>query len=154
MLQEPEICFYDLPEPKVQYTETDTKKLHEYADRLSSIVWVVSATAEWFWFNKAWYDYTGLTESDASHWAWQDSFLHEDIRRVTGTFYESLSEHKPWEEVFMLRDKHGDYHWFLSRGTPSYNTVGEICNWVIIMTDVNECMASVDWKRLLKKGGN
>jgi PAS domain S-box-containing protein len=91
-----------------------------------------------FWYNKRWYDYTGTTYDEMQGWGWKKVHHPDHIDRATKNWTNALTEGKPWEDTFPLRNKEGEYRWFLSRAVPIHDDKGKILRWFGTNTDITE----------------
>lgn len=108
------------------------------ADNIANFAWIADAQGSIYWYNKRWYDYTGATLEDVRGFGWT-KFHHPDhIERAVEHYQSSLESGEPWEDVFPLRGKDGEYRWFLSRALPIRDKSGRIARWLGTNTDVTE----------------
>lgn len=123
-------------------------RLRMLADNISQLAWVTDPHGSLIWFNKRWYDYTGLTEADSlvNH----VPVHHPDhVDRVMTKFHDDLAAGREWEDTFPLRGRDGAYRWFLSRAKPIRDHSGQIVNWFGTNTDVTEMLEKEEQIRLL-----
>ena len=91
-----------------------------------------------FWFNERWFEYTGTTHEQMQGWGW-DKVHHQDhIERVTAHLKDALGKGQPWEDMFPLRSKTGEFRWFLSRAMPVRDKSGTIIRWFGTNTDITD----------------
>jgi PAS domain S-box-containing protein len=91
-----------------------------------------------FWYNRRWYDYTGTTFSEMAGWGWRSVHHPDHVDRVVEKFREHIVSGEPWEDVFPLRSRGGEYRWFLSRAMPIRDDKGEVTLWCGTNTDITE----------------
>jgi len=108
------------------------------ADNISQFAWITDETGKVLWFNRRWYDYTGVRADDVVT-ARRQKVLHPDhARRVREKFLDCLKRGTPWEDVFPLLGADGHYRWFLSRANPIYDQQGKVLRWFGTNTDVTQ----------------
>jgi PAS domain S-box-containing protein len=111
-------------------------RFRELADNMSQFAWTTDATGRRTWFNKRWYDYTGLTLEDVQGTEWQ-KLLHPDhVERVNRRIRESYESGAPWEDTYPLRGRDGNFRWFLTRAMPIRDEAGDVVRWFGTNTDV------------------
>jgi PAS domain S-box-containing protein len=108
------------------------------ANSIPPLAWMAHPDASIFWFNQRWYDYTGTASEEVSGGGWK-SLLHPDqAERVVSGIEQAWSTGNSWEDTFQLRDKDGNYRWFLSRALPIHDANGHIVRWFGTNTDITE----------------
>jgi PAS domain S-box-containing protein len=114
------------------------EKFRNLADSISQLAWMADENGYAFWYNKRWYEYTGAGFEQVRGWGWQQ-FLHpRHIQRVVEKISKCFRTGEYWEDTFPLRNKAGQYRWFLSRANPIRNARGDIIRWFGTNTDITE----------------
>ena len=108
------------------------------ADNIPQLAWVTDPDGAAFWYNKQWYDYTGLTFDQVQGWGWQSAHHPDHLQRVSERFAAALKNGQPWEDLFPLRRADGEFRTFLSRANPIRDPEGRITHWFGTNTDVTE----------------
>ncbi|QHT68247.1 PAS domain S-box protein [Rhodocytophaga rosea] len=91
------------------------------------------------YFNKRWYDYTGLSEEQSLRLGWQSVIHPDDLpiaieRRTIGR-----GKGEPYEvENRYRKGSDGAYRWHLARVVPIRNAEGKITLWVGTATDIHD----------------
>jgi PAS domain S-box-containing protein len=117
----------------------ELQTLRQLADGLPQIVWVALPDGSHEYYNKHWYDYTGLTFENSTAQAWRDLFHPDDRDRAEAMWAEALREGTPYETEFRFkRATDGEYRWFLGRALPQRDTEGNIVNWFGTCTDIHD----------------
>jgi len=125
------------------------ERFRTLAETISQFVWIANADGRIVWYNRQFYDYTGLTETDIAE-SLKTRVLHPDeAERVHASFRRSIETGEPWEETFRLRGRKGEYRWYLSRGKPVHDDDGRIIQWFGTNTDVTEQREREEQIRLL-----
>lgn len=107
------------------------------ADSIPHLAWMTDAEGWIYWYNRAWYEYTGQTPEEAQGWGWRAVHDPERLTDITERFQESLRSGEPWEDTFRLRGVDGQYRWFISRALPIRDASGSIVRWFGTNTDIN-----------------
>ena len=124
------------------------QRLRTILDSIPQLAWMTDADGRIQWYNKRWYDFTGLTPEEAlreeSAGDGARGVQHpEHADRVEARFRTAVASGKPWEDTFPLRGADGHYRWFLSRAMPLFE-VGEedeesrAIGWFGTNTDITE----------------
>jgi PAS domain S-box-containing protein len=119
------------------------------ADNIAQLAWMADAHGAAYWFNKRFFDYTGLTESDLDGPKRQALNHPEHAGRVAASFRRAIEAGQPWEDTFPIRGKDGEYRWFLSRALPIYDDQGRVARWFGTNTDITERLQAEEQRTLL-----
>ncbi|HQS96392.1 MAG: histidine kinase [Novosphingobium sp. 17-62-19] len=119
------------------------------ADNITQLAWVAGASGSIGWYNKRWYDYTGVPEGSTDGWGWDKVHHPDHVERVMDHFVRSMAAGSEWEDTFPLRAHDGSYRWFLSRALPIRDDEGQILYWFGTNTDVTEMLEKEEQIRVL-----
>ena len=114
------------------------ERLHALADNIPNLAWMAEADGWIFWYNKQWYEYTGTTLEEMQGWGWQKVHHPDYIDAITAEWSSSILEGKPYDNIFPLQGKDGNYRWFLTRVTPIRDEQGKLIRWFGTNTDITE----------------
>lgn len=107
-------------------------------DAMPQMVWSTSPNGNYDYFNKQWYDFTGVSLGEINGGNW-NSILHpEDQDRALKAWQHSLSTGEIYEIQYRLRHHSGSYRWALGRALPVRNEDGAIVRWMGTLTDIHE----------------
>jgi PAS domain S-box-containing protein len=127
------------PEAPRELFPGELQVLRQLADELPQIVWVARPDGSHEYYNKRWFDYTGLTLEGSTEQAWRDLFHPEDREHAESLWHEALRNGTPYEIEFRLkRASDGAYRWFLGRSVPYRDASGAIAQWFGTCTDIHE----------------
>ena len=118
-------------------TGREPEAFRRLADGMPQLVWMADAAGSVHWFNQRWYDYTGSTPERDCGWGWQSVHDPRFLPDVMARWNGSLQSGEPFEMVFPLRDKEGNYKPFLTRAVPVRDTAGKITGWLGTNTDIS-----------------
>jgi PAS domain S-box-containing protein len=119
------------------------------ADNISQFAWIANAAGDTVWFNKRWYDYTGLSPDDPADERRRKVLPEGEVERVMSHFRSSIETGRDWEDTFPLRSKDGQIRWFLSRAMPIRDDEGRIVWWFGTNTDITEQREQAEQIRVL-----
>ena len=114
------------------------ERFRDLADNIPNLAWMADADGWIFWYNKQWYEYTGTTLEEMEGWGWQKVHHPDYVKSVTQEWSTSIKEGKPYDNIFPLKGKDGNYRWFLTRITPIKDSKGKIQRWFGTNTDITE----------------
>ena len=108
------------------------------ADNIAPLAWTADAEGRPTWFNRRWYEFTGITPGLLDRQEWVRRIHPEHVDRVVTTGNEALRRGTLWESTFPLRGADGEYRWFLSRLVPIADEDGNTVRWFGTNTDVTD----------------
>ena len=120
---------------KLRQSETE---LRQIVDVVPQHIFVLAPDGSRLYANQVAREYHGLTPADPQ----EDRpaiFVHpEDRKRVLAERQRSISHGVPYELEARLRDKNGQYRWFLIRANPLRDQQGTIIRWYGTRTDIED----------------
>jgi PAS domain S-box-containing protein len=108
------------------------------ADAMPQLAWIAHADGFIYWYNRRWYEYTGMTAEQMEGWGWQEVHAPQVLPTVIERWQESIATGEPFEMVFPLRAVDGKFRQFLTRVQPFKDTQGKVVRWFGTNTDINE----------------
>jgi PAS domain S-box-containing protein len=108
------------------------------ADNIDQCSWIADASGSITWYNRRWFDFTGTTFEEMAGWGWRKVHHPDHVDRVVTEIARCFETGEPWQDVFPLRGKDGDYRWFLSRALPVRDARGSILYWFGTNTDISD----------------
>lgn len=135
------ICGTDITDSRLAYQKTE-KMASEFrilADSMPQIVWTANPDGQVDYYNKSWYEFTGLPFESTDNALWDGIIHRDDLIALNSTWENSVNSGAPYELEFRVKNfKSGKYHWHLSRARPVLNSAGKIVKWYGSSTDINE----------------
>jgi len=89
-------------------------------DEGPAIFWTCDRDGSCTWLNKKWFDYTGQNEAEAFGFGWTLTIHEDDRESATKIFTDANAKQQPFDLIYRLRDKTGNFHWFIDKGTPRF----------------------------------
>ncbi len=108
------------------------------ADTIPVIVWTANANGEYDYFNRQWYDYTGLTFEESRGNGWQSVIHPEDLPETLMEWETSISKGVEFKREDRKRLANGKYRWNLAHALPFRNSEGKILAWFGVCTDIED----------------
>ena len=136
--------FYDVSEIKraEDALRDSEERFRMLADHMAQLAWTCDQLGNTTWYNRRWFDYTGLSFEETKDWGWTSCHHPDHLDHVVASVTRSRETGEPWEDTFPLRGKDGQYRWFLSRAVPIRDETGRIVRWFGTNTDVTEQRAA------------
>ncbi|OOQ58819.1 PAS domain-containing protein [Mucilaginibacter pedocola] len=126
----------------VQKQDKTIQDIQEYkflADSIPEIIWTCNPDGSVDYYNRYWFDYTGLNMQETRSFGWGLILHPEDVEKDSIKWNYCLDTGTPYEsEIRFKRQADGVYRWHLSRALPMKNERGEIVKWFGSCTDIDE----------------
>ncbi|HYO07381.1 MAG TPA: PAS domain-containing protein [Tepidisphaeraceae bacterium] len=110
----------------------------ELADAMPQIVFAARPDGEVDYFNRRWYEYTGLAPGQSGYETWRQVHDPAGLDRVAEVWSESLRTGRPYEIEYRLRRADGQFRWHLGRALPIRDARGNIVRWFGTNTDIHD----------------
>ena len=117
--------------------ESETR-FHAMADSVDQMVWATLPDGHHDYYNRRWYEYTGVPEGSTDGEAWNGMFHPDDQERAWGVWRHSLASGEPYQIEYRLRHRSGEYRWVLGRAQPVRDESGAIRRWYGTCTDIHD----------------
>src|SRR6266849_5150350 len=116
----------------------DERELHRVIDTIPSLAWSTLPDGSGEFWNKRWYDYTGLTPEECVGSGWHRGVHPEDVTPLMNKWAEVLASGEAGEGEARFRRHDGVFRWFLIRAEPLRDETGKIVSWYGISTDIED----------------
>jgi PAS domain S-box-containing protein len=131
------------------------ERYRQVADAMPQIVWTADAEGNTTYFNRRWYEYTGLDSDDEHDTQLRRSVLHpDDLAKTLARRDASLASGEPFEVEYRFRAADGSYRWHLGRAVPLRDESGEVELWVGTATDIHDRRRSEDQRSFIVAAGD
>ena len=111
-------------------------------EQMPQIVWMADARGSHLYFNRRWYEFTGLSPEKSLGTGWSSPLHPDDSDRAQVRWQHSLDTGATYEIEYRFRRHDGEYHWFLVRALPLRDDAGRITKWFGTCTDVDDAKAA------------
>ena len=115
---------------------------HRYrflADAMPQIVWTAKPDGNLDYYNKRWFDYTGMTMEQAKDWGWKPVLHPDDLQNCIELWTKAFTTACNYEVEYRLkRASDNVYRWHIGRAFPLRNQSGKIIQWVGTCTDIDD----------------
>ncbi|HUY89466.1 MAG TPA: ATP-binding protein [Pirellulales bacterium] len=114
-------------------------RFRQLADAMPQMVWSASPDGATDYFNRRWYEFTGLSEGAEDDDKWPTILHPDDAERSVAAWREALISGNVYENEFRCKDRRtGKYRWHLVRALPARDAAGRIIRWFGTLTDIHE----------------
>jgi PAS domain S-box-containing protein len=130
----------DITDQKKAETETRASEaaFRQLADAMPQIVWAAGPNGVLDYYNRRWFEYIAIPQSQANESTVWDRYVHpDDLPRVGETWQASLRSGEKYHTEFRVRGGDGEYRWFLVRAEPVRDGTGSIVRWFGTCTDID-----------------
>ncbi len=123
---------------RTQALSESEAKFHAIAESVDQMIWSTRPDGFHDYYNKRWYDFTGLSDGSTDGEAW-NGMVHDDDRdRAWDVWREALASGTTYEIEYRLRHHSGTFRWVLARAQPVMSAGGHILRWYGTCTDIHE----------------
>ena len=100
------------------------------------IIWVADADGQVALLNKAWREFSGLSDEESLGTRWAEALHPEDLPDVLAKWERAYNHGETYSGECRFRAKDGSYQTFIFIGAPVRDNSGKIINWVGINTNI------------------
>lgn len=120
---------------KIEESEAYFRKM---ADTVPATIWMTEKDGSCNYLNSQWYEMTGQTEKEALGFGWLKATHPEDAERTGQAFVEANANHSPFNILYRLRQKDGNYRWAIDSGRPRFDADKNFIGFIGSVIDVHE----------------
>lgn len=113
------------------------QKFEVLADTVPQLIWENNSLGEAVYFNKRWFEFSGLTYEQSLSVGWV-IMGHPDDEAAVTRWGDALAVGEQFEAEVRLRKATGEYIWHLLRNTPMSNDEGQVIGWFGTATDIHQ----------------
>lgn len=126
---------------KLEQTNEEFKFVTDF---MPQMIWVTKPDGYHEFYNKRWYDYTGLSYEQTKDTGWNNVVHPDEQERSRQIWQQSLNTSEPYEIEYRLRRHDGVYRWFLGRALPLKDPAGVVLKWFGTCTDIDDQKRTTD----------
>ena len=130
------------------------ERYRQLADAMPQIVWTSDADGATTYFNRRWFEYTGMTADDAGPNAWRLAVHPDDLPLASSRREQTLRSGDTFEVEYRFRDASGGYRWHLGRAVPMRAGDGSIDFWIGTATDIHDRKRIEEQQRFIVAAGD
>jgi PAS domain S-box-containing protein len=132
---------------------TSAERYRQLADAMPQIVWTSDPAGNATYYNRRWFDYTGMESADVDATAWTRATHPDDLALVLATREQTLGTATIFEAEYRFRAADGTYRWHLGRAVPILTDEGDVDFWIGTATDIDDRKRIEEAQRFLLDAG-
>jgi PAS domain S-box-containing protein len=113
-------------------------KFRTITDAMPQMVWSTLPDGHHDYYNRQWYEFTGVREGSTDGDGWRAMFHPDDRDLAWERWQHSLRSGDDYEIQYRLKHHSGSYRWTLGRALPIRSKSGEIVRWMGTCTDIHD----------------
>jgi len=118
--------------------QASEERYRQLADAMPQIIWTAGTDGGATYFNRRWFEYTGMTEDEAGPAAWTKVVHPDDLPPAVARREQTLRSGEPFEVEYRFRSQSGEYRWHLGRAVAIRDEDGQIAFWIGTATDIHD----------------
>ncbi|MCJ7420617.1 PAS domain-containing protein [Sphingomicrobium astaxanthinifaciens] len=121
------------------------------ADALPQMAWSTNAEGAADYFNRRWYEFTGVAPGSHDGDRWIDAVHPDDRGTAASAWADAVRRGEAYETEYRIRRHDGEYRWTLARGLPVHRRDGAVIRWFGTNTDIDDNRRLVESHALLTR---
>ncbi|MGY4386304.1 PAS domain S-box-containing protein [Pedobacter sp. UYP24] len=114
------------------------REMEFLANAVPAVVWTASPDGMLDYINQRWYECSDIPIADSLGAKWADTMHPDDLPGTLKAWQKSLTTGSSYQTEFRLKDKYGQYRWWLVRALPLTDKNGHIIKWYGTNTDITQ----------------
>jgi PAS domain S-box-containing protein len=129
------------------------ERYRQLADAMPQIVWTSDRDGNATYYNRRWFEYTGMKVEHADESAWTRVVHPDDLPHAVARRSLTLESGDVFEVEYRFRGADGTYRWHLGRAVPIRDEAGEIDFWIGTATDIDDHKRTQQAQQFLIEAG-
>ena len=113
-------------------------RFHTLTDVVPQVIWTNEAGGKADYFNRRWFEYSGLDFAGSVGLGWQAIVHPEDAPASKERWYKALAAGEIFDTEYRLRRADGMYRWHLGRNVPLRDKADRVLSWFGTATDIHD----------------
>ncbi|HEX8494060.1 MAG TPA: PAS domain S-box protein [Pyrinomonadaceae bacterium] len=119
--------------------QASEERYRSLADAMPQMVWTARPDGFVDYYNRRWFEYTGMTLEQTAGWGWQPALHPDDVEIALRRWATAIKTGEDYQiEYRFKRAADGQYRWHLGRGVPMRDHEGRIIRWFGTITDIDD----------------
>src|SRR5215813_13729115 len=119
----------------VQTGETNFRNLTE---AIPQMIWIARPDAHVEFFNRRWFEYTGLNSEQSQGLMWETIVHPDDLSACLYKWRQSQRTGEAYQVEYRLRRADGSYRWHLGRALAVRDETQQVTRWLGSCTDIDD----------------
>jgi PAS domain S-box-containing protein len=132
---------------------TSEERYRQLADAMPQIVWTSDAKGRATYYNRRWFEYTGMTPAEADETAWTRVVHPDDLPDAVTRRAITLESGEIFEVEYRFRAADSSYRWHLGRAVPIRGAGSGIEFWIGTATDIDDHKRTQQAQQFLIEAG-
>jgi PAS domain S-box-containing protein len=129
------------------------ERYRQLADAMPQIVWTSDSAGNATYYNRRWFEYTGMSDAEVDATAWSRVTHPDDLPETMARREQTLADGSIFEVEYRFRAADGTYRWHLGRAVPIRDEAGDIDFWIGTATDIDQRKRIEEAQRFLLDAG-
>lgn len=112
------------------------ERFRTLSNAIPQMIWINDSNGNATYFNKQWYEFTGLTYEQSVGAGWLSIIHPDDAPKSIEKWQQALDKGKTFHTECRLRDSAGEYRWFIERSVYLKDDSGNVVGWFGSATDI------------------
>jgi PAS domain S-box-containing protein len=113
------------------------ERFRTVADNVPQLIWTNDGNGRANYFNRRWYEYSGLSYEESAGPGWQAIVHPDDAPASIERWKTALAAGEVFDAEYRLRRADGTYRWFIGRNVPLRHD-GQTLSWFGSATDIED----------------
>jgi PAS domain S-box-containing protein len=117
--------------------EDSEQRFRRVADASPVLLWIADPAGNRTLSNKAWCDFTGLSQEESLAECWRDAVHPDDLAVYKTKWAECVRDHSRFQHEFRLRHRSGTFQWVMEQAIPLFSSNGRLEAYVSSCVDLS-----------------
>ncbi|HEY0610289.1 MAG TPA: PAS domain-containing sensor histidine kinase, partial [Chitinophaga sp.] len=135
------ITLYGLVTSTAETLRGSERRFRTLTDVVPQLIWSNNETGVPIYFNRRWYEYTGLSFDQSVGTGWKAVLHPDEAAAIICQWQEALAGQKAFHAEYRLRRADGAFRWHIVRSVPLLGDDGRLAGWFGSATDIHELKA-------------
>ncbi len=122
----------------LEQQETSLQRYQNLAEAIPQIVWTARADGAVDYYNRRWFEYTGLSFEKTGGWGGRNALHPDDFEPAMEEWQKAIRNGQMYEMECRIKKADGTYRWHLVRALPEQDSDGKVVAWLGTGTDIEE----------------
>jgi PAS domain S-box-containing protein len=135
------ITMYGLAASTAETLRRSEQRFRTLTDVVPQLIWSTDSTGKAVYFNRRWYEYTGLSFDQSAGIGWKEVLHPEEAQAIIRQWRDAIRGQQAFTAEHRLRRADGAFRWYIVRNVPLFGDDGALAGWFGSATDIHELKA-------------